>query len=64
MEEKERKRFEMEFKRLREIAQAENEALNRLIVALNSAPDKESKKNAPADILKSKTHDTPKKIRS
>ncbi len=55
MAEKER-RIEEEFKLLRELGQAENEALSRLIVALNSAPDKERKKNSPTDTLKTPTH--------
>jgi len=61
MEEKERRRLEEEFKLLRELGQAENEALNRLIIALNSAPDKKNKKNAPTNPLKTNTLYTKKK---
>jgi len=60
MEEKGRKRIEEELKRLRELGQAENEALNRLIIALNSAPDKKNNKNAPTDHLKTNTLNTKK----
>jgi hypothetical protein len=60
MDEKERIRLEEEFKLLRELGQAENEALNRLIIALNNSPDKGNKKNAPTDTSKPNTRHTKK----
>jgi len=63
MDEKERIRLEEEFKLLRELGQAENEALNRLIIALNNSPDKGNKKNASTDTSKPNTRHT-KKTRS